>query len=385
MDRHPDVIVIGAGIIGSSIALRLAQAGLRVAVFDPGQPGAEASSAAAGMLAPQGERAGPEAFAKLCWTSHSLYPDFVAEIEALSGQPVGYRRNGSLLVALNEDEAREMDEIEAAQARDAAKAPPGLGRAPLERMPAKSVARWIPGLTDAILGGLFLPADHWVDNRRLTAAVIEAARRLGVQFHRKNVVRLVLSEGRVQKILADPDPFSAGEFILAAGCWSGAIAASLGLEVPTVPCRGQMVEFELGPDSPELENVVRAGHHYVVPRGGRRVIAGTTAEYAGFEKTVTASGLLSVVQAALRLAPHLEDTRFVRAWAGLRPDTRDHLPVLGPSGLSGLTLATGHFRNGILLAPVTARLIADSVLKGAREDLLAAFGVERFTSEAAVH
>lgn len=377
MDRHPDVIVIGAGIIGSSIAFRLAQGGLRVTVLDRSQPGAEASSAAAGMLAPQGEKTGPEAFAELCWTSHALYPEFVAEAEMLSGQVTGYRRDGTLLVAFTEEQERELVESTPSLAR-AQSQTPGVRTAPVEPMTAHTAVRLVPGLSDTTRAALFLPADHWVDNERLTAAVVESARRLGVAFVQKDVTRLIEVDGRIRGILAEEERYSAGEFILAAGCWSGDLASSVGLEVPTKPCRGQMIEYELGPDSPELTHVVRAGHHYLVPRAGRKVVAGTTAEYAGFQKIVTAGGLHDVTEQVLRLVPALKDARFVRCWAGLRPDTRDHLPVLGPSGISGLTLATGHFRNGILLAPVTARLIAESVLTGSPNDSLAAFAVDRF-------
>ena len=380
MSQRADVIVIGGGLIGSSIALRLAQAGLRVSVIDRGEPGSEASSAAAGMIAPQGEKVESEAFTNLCWASHGLYPEFVSEIESLSGKQVGYRGDGSLLVAFDKDQAKDLDRIRsgaslglpieaAAQARS-------------ERLSASGIARHLRGMADDVLGGLFLPADHWVDNERLTAAVIESARRLNVTFVANTAIdRLAIGDGRVQSILAGSERFSAGEFILAAGAWSGTLARSVGLEIPTVPCRGQMMEFELGA---ELPIVVRAGHHYLVPRAGRRAIVGTTSEYAGFEKAVTAAGLDSILEGTLRLAPFLAEARFVRAWAGLRPDTADHLPVLGPSGIAGLSVATGHFRNGILLAPVTARLIADLIVTGAALESLRPFRVDRFARAAAV-
>jgi glycine oxidase len=369
--RAPDVIVIGAGIIGSSIALRLAQAGLRVAVFDRGEPGGEASSAAAGMIAPQGERLEPEAFSDLCWRSHDLYPQFVAEIEELSRIEVGYRRDGSLLVALDEAQARELDEIAGVQAQRGFE---------VERLTLEAARERVPGLADGVRRALFLPGDHWVDNERLTAAVIEAARRLGVAFHAGTAVTsFAVRNHRVESMAAAGESYSAVEFVLAAGCWSGTLAASAGIELPTAPCRGQMLEFEGG----ELPMVVRAGHHYAVPRPDHRVLVGTTAEYTGFEKSVTAGGLASVLDGVLRMMPFLGQCRFRRAWAGLRPDTTDHLPILGrPALLDNLTLATGHFRNGILLAPVTARLIADLVLTHAAPPALEPFRAERFAFEA---
>jgi glycine oxidase len=368
--RQPDVIVIGAGIIGSSIALRLAQAGLRVSVLDRGEPGGEASSAAAGMIAPQGEKLEPEAFSDLCWNSHSLYPQFAAEIEELSGTPVGYRQDGSLLVARDEEEARELEGIAGA---------PAHGGFETERLTSEAARERVPGLARGIERALSLPGDHWVDNERLTAAVIDAAGCLGVSFHAQTEVgSFEVRHHRVESVEAAGRTFSAGEFVLAAGCWSGALAASAGIELPTEPCRGQMLEFE----DAELPMVVRAGHHYAVPRPGNRVLVGTTAEYTGFEKSITAGGFASVLEGVLRILPSLKQCRFRRAWAGLRPDTADHLPILGRSALDNLTFATGHFRNGILLAPVTARLIADLVLTRSAPAALAPFRADRFAFEA---
>ena len=370
-NSSPDVIVIGGGIIGSSIGLRLAQAGARVSIFDRGEPGREASSAAAGMIAPLAEGAKPEAFAELCRASHRLYPDFVAEMEDLSGISAGYHRAGSLLVALDDAQEQELDETEAETRR--------RGFA-VERVDGHGVRRRVPGLGEGIRRGLVLPRDHWVDNERLTEAVLEAARRLGVTIHaHATVCGLNARNHRIESVKTDTAAFSAAEFVLAAGCWSGVVAASAGLEVTTVPCRGQIVELEAPSDLPM---VVRAGHYYLVPRARRRILVGTTAEYVGFEKAVTAEGLASILSAALRLAPFLCKLRFRRAWAGLRPDTADHLPILGRGALENLTLATGHFRNGILLAPVTARLIADLVARGTIPPELEAFRPERFPLEA---
>jgi glycine oxidase len=383
--RNPDVVVIGGGIVGSSIALRLAEAGLSVSVYDRGEPGAEASSAAAGMIAPQSEKAELEAFSVLSWESHSLYPRFVSEIEDMSGRHVGYRRDGTLLVALDEDQAGELEQIRRDEAcerhRPSAHTPADTGFR-IERLTVADLGRHVAGLGDPVLDAQFLPADHWVDNERLTAAAIEAARRRGVVFHAGKAVRsLAAPNGRLESIEAGGERVCAGEFVLAAGCWSGVLAASIGLDIPTVPCRGQMLEFEL--TSP-LPMVVRAGHHYLVPRASGRVLVGTTAEYVGFQKSVTADGMASILQGALRLAPFLGEARFCRAWAGLRPDTADHLPVLGRSGVQGLTLATGHFRNGILLAPITAKFIAEMVVANSSSPAMEAFRASRFSVEAKV-
>jgi glycine oxidase len=372
--RTADVIVIGGGLIGSSIALRLAQAKLRVLVFDRGEPGAEASSAAAGMIAPQGETPAPDAFFALCAASHALYPDFVSEIEELSGQEVGFRREGSLLVAVEEKQVAELEKLFWTQTRA------GL---PLERLTPAGLQHKMPGLSSEIRLALGISEDYWVDNEKLTRAVIEAAQRLGVRFYAHCPVKEVnVRENRVEAIHANSGHaggettfFSAGCFVLAAGCWSEGLAAQVGLALPMQPCRGQMMEFE----SPhELPYVVRAGIHYLVPRSARRVVVGTTAEYAGFEKAVTAEGLQSILNGAMRFAPFLKDCSFLRAWAGLRPDTSDHLPVLGYSKLQNLILATGHFRHGILLAPVTAQQISELVLACSTSLSLEAYRPTRF-------
>ena len=372
--RTADVIVIGGGLIGSSIALRLAQAKLQVLVFDRGEPGAEASSAAAGMIAPQSEAAEPDAFFALCAASHALFPDFVAEIEELSGQEVDFRREGSLLVAVEEKQVSELEKLFWTQTRA------GL---PLERLTPASLQHKMPGLSSDIRLALGVSEDHWVDNEKLARAVIDGAHRLGVQFHARCAVdRLSVCENRVEAIHAssghaggEATLFSAGCFVLAAGCWSAGLAAQVGLPLSMQPCRGQLMEFE----SPrEVPYVVRAGVHYLVPRSARRVVVGTTVEYAGFEKTVTAEGMQSILNGAMRFAPFLKDCAFRRAWAGLRPDTADHLPILGYGTLHNLVLATGHFRHGILLAPITAQQISELVLTHSTSLPLEAYRPTRF-------
>jgi glycine oxidase len=369
-----DVIVIGGGLIGSSIALRLAQAKLRVLVFDRGDPGAEASSAAAGMIAPQAESAEPDAFFAMCAASHALFRDFVAEIEELSGQEVDFRRDGSLLVAVEEKQVAELEKLYWNQTHA------GL---PLERLTPTALELKMPGLSSEVRMALGVSEDYWLDSEKFARAVIEAAQRLGVRFYAHCAVEeLSVHEKHVEAIRAgsghaggEATPFSAGCFVLAAGCWSGGLAAQIGLPLTLQPCRGQMMEFE----SPrEIRHVVRAGTHYLVPRSGRRVLIGTTVEYAGFEKTVTAEGLQSILNGAMRFAPFLKDSVFRRAWAGLRPDTADHLPVLGYGKLDNLILATGHFRHGILLAPITAQLISELALTRSTSLSLEAYRPTRF-------
>lgn len=370
-----DAIVIGGGIIGCSIALRLAQARLSVVVIERGEPGAEASSAAAGMLAPQGETVELSPFLELCLASRDLYPSFVAEVEELSGERVGYRRDGTLLVAVDEVECRKLDEIYRAQSRH------GLA---LERLRADAVRERVPGLSDAIPCGLFVPGDHWVDSERLSRAVAEACRRRGVRFRTgSEVKKLGVRGARVESIEvhpsgaagAEPTTLSAGQFVLAAGCWSGELARTAGVRIDIEPCRGQVIEFDCSADLPLT---VRLGDHYLVPRQSGRVLAGTTQEYVGYDKAVTGEGLRSILEGTARLAPLVKDCRFRRSWAGLRPDTADHLPVLGYGELNNLMLATGHFRNGILLAPLTAQLISELFLTRSTSRSIEAYHPGRF-------
>jgi glycine oxidase len=368
-----DVVVIGGGVIGCAIALRLAQQQVKVIVADRGRPGSEASSAAAGMISPQGEMVEFGPFFELSTASRDLYPRFVEEIESLSGESVGYRREGTLIVAPDEAAAGGLEEVYRRQKEQ------GL---PLDRLRREAALERVPGLSPAIAGGLFLPRDHRVDNERLTPALACAAERLGATFLAHTAVtRLNVASGRLESVetragsASAASTLSADRFVLAAGCWSRELMAPLGIDLPIEPCRGQMIEF----DSPsELPLVVRAGHHYLVPRAPRRILAGTTAEYAGYQKEVTGEGLRSILEGVMRFAPLVKHLRFRRAWAGLRPDTADHLPILGYGEIENLIFATGHFRNGILMAPVTAELISELLLTGSTSRSIEAYRPTRF-------
>lgn len=369
--RTADVLIIGGGIIGGSIAWRLAQAGMKVTLLDRSGHGMEASSAAAGMLAPLGEMIAHQTFAELCVASRSLYPRFAAEIEEASGHNAGYRHDGALLVALDEKVEEELKEVHRAQSAQ------GFTLHPLT---AAEVHARAEGLSPDVRSGLFIPDDHWVDNERLMRALLIACQRAGVRLEAGCAVHKFTTKGdHIERVAAGNDAsFTARTYVLAAGSWSGEIAEGMGINLPVTPCCGQMMEFEA---RRELPFVVRTGIHYLVPRPERRILVGTTAEYTGFEKAVTAQGLLSILQGAARLAPLIRDCRFLRAWAGLRPDTADHLPILGYGGIENLVFATGHFRNGILLAPVTAEVIADLILKGTTSRPLEAYRPTRFTPE----
>lgn len=370
--KHRDVVVIGGGLIGCSIAMRLAQAGLRVSVVERGMPGAEASSAAAGMLSPQSEALEPGPFFDLCMASRRMYPRFAREVEALSGFRVDYRRDGTLLVATCEPERCELQGIYRAQK--------SMGL-PISKFAGKTLHSRVAGLSSRINHGLFIPGDHSVDNEKLSAAAALACSRLGVEMRAgTTATEIILKKNRVTGLrLTDgggrSGAISGGHFVLAAGCWSAALVKPLGIRLPMRPCHGQMMEFK-APRA--LPLVVRAGHAYLVPRSDRRIVVGTTSEYVGFEKGVTSRGLRSLLEGALKIFPQFGQYKFLRAWSGLRPDTADHLPILGRGEISDLIFATGHFRNGILLAPITARLISELILDGVPSRPLEAFRPGRF-------
>ncbi|MDE3181023.1 MAG: glycine oxidase ThiO [Acidobacteriota bacterium] len=371
LNRSTDAIVMGGGLIGCSIALRLAQAGRSVAIFERSEPGCEASSAGAGMIAPQGETTEPDDFYYLCAASRDLYAAFAAEVEELSGESVFFCREGTLFAALDDKQEEELDRIFTAQSKA------GL---PVTRLSAADALRRAPQLNRDVRGALDMPGDYRVDNERLAFALAQACRRTGVVFHsHTTVTRLTSRNGRVEAIEAHnesgPASYSAGTFVLAAGAWSAELASTLGISIPMTPCRGQLIEFTGAED---FCVTLRAGHCYLVPRSAGRLVVGSIMEYVGFEKAVTGGGLNAIIEAAVRLAPRTRGLIFRRAWSGFRPDTADHLPVLGRSQLPNLVIATGHFRNGILLTPITAKLISELILHGSPSIPLDAYSPLRF-------
>jgi glycine oxidase len=347
----PEVRVIGGGVMGCGIALRLAQAGARVTVLERSIPGAEASSAAGGILAPQKESEGPGPFLELCLRSRALYPDFARELEALSGVGVGYLPCGVLSVAFREADAAALASAVAWQR--------GLGLA-AELLSGEEARALEPALAPSALAAAHFPDDHQVDNRLLVRALTMAAARVGVQF-RSGLVRGVLEEGgRAVGVDVDGERLGGDAVVVAAGSWSGLVqGARLGPRAVR-PARGQMVQLQTR--LPPSRRILFSPEGYLIPRADGRVIAGSTMEFVGYDKQVTAEGLARILAMALQLCPALGAAPVTESWAGFRPYTEDRLPILGEGPLPGLFLATGHFRNGILLAPVTAELVSRLVL-----------------------
>jgi glycine oxidase len=346
-----DVIIVGGGIMGCGIALRLRQAGARVTVLERSIPGAEASSAAAGILAPQMESEGPGPFLELCLRSRELYPAFASELRELTGVDVAYRPCGVLKVAFDEADLHHLDATVGWQRAM------GLRAELLDGAGARALE---PRLSPKALGAAHFPDDHQVDNRLLVRALSMAAARVGAEF-RSGYVRGVVHEGgRAVGVDLDGEVLRADAVVLAAGSWS-ALVQGAGVEPKAVrPARGQMVQFQTR--LPLLDRILTSEKGYLVPRADGRIIAGSTMELVGFDKQVTAEGLARILDMALELCPELGSAPVTDMWAGFRPWTEDRNPYLGEGPVPGLFLATGHFRNGILLAPITAKLVTQAVL-----------------------
>jgi glycine oxidase len=361
-----DVVVIGAGVQGSSVALRLAQAGRSVVVLERAVPGAEASSAAGGILSPGVEAVEPGPFYALCRASLARYPAFVADVERLSGMAVGLRSLGTLEVALDDDHAK----VLAARAEKILRH--GL---PVEVLDDAAARALEPALSPETRGALLFADEGSVDPRLLARATYVAASRAGASFVTGQVRRILVEAGRAVGVEHESGRIEAGTVVLAAGSWSLQVEGH-GLPPGSVrPVRGQIALLDTRP--PLLSRVIFSGHGYVVPRADGRVLCGSTMEEVGFEKAVTAGGLRHVLDVALGIAPALERAPVVETWSNFRPASPDGEPILGAGTVPGLFYATGHTRNGILLAPVTADAVSAAVLGEAPPVDLAPFSPAR--------
>jgi glycine oxidase len=364
-----DVVVVGGGIMGCAVALRLRGRGLGVTVIERGIPGAEASSAAAGILGPQMEADGPGPLLDLGLQSRDLYPALAAELRDSTGIDVGYVRSGVLAVALDEAGAAEL------HARHAWQTARGLR---VEALAPELLRADEPQLTPDLRAALRFADDAQVNARDLARAFSQAAAVAGARFVQGRYVRRVVQAGGAAVgVELDGEILPAGAVVVAAGSWSGLVEGA-GVPAQVVrPARGQMVSIETRP--PLFRHVITVhGRGYLVPRRDGSVLAGSTLEMAGFRKEVTVGGLAQILTLARTLVPALADAPVTGTWSNFRPYTEDHLPVLGRTPVRNLVLATGHFRNGILLAPVTAQAIAELVATGGSRVDLAPFSIARF-------
>jgi glycine oxidase len=348
-----DAVVVGGGAIGLCCAWRAARRGARVVVLDRAQPPSGATRVAAGMLAPVGELAfGEPELLRMTVAAAELYPGFIAELEAASGIDTGYVRRGALHVALDRDEAAELRRIHDLQRSL------GLGA---EWLPPRRCRELEPGLTPSFNGGVHAPNEAAVDPRRLTAALLAALAAEGVEVRGDAEVSEALRGKRIVGVrTAAGEELRARTVVAATGAWLGA-APWLPKEArPAVrPVKGQIVELRSPDGLAPCERIVASERVYLVPRDDGRLVAGATVEERGFDSTVTAGGVHEVLREAYRLLPDVAEMELVEAMAGLRPGTPDNLPIVGPGEIEGLVLAGGHYRNGILLAPLTGESVAD--------------------------
>ncbi|HEV2762467.1 MAG TPA: FAD-dependent oxidoreductase [Pyrinomonadaceae bacterium] len=409
-----DAVIVGGGVVGLASAHELSRRGASVVVVERGRAGAEASWAAGGMLAPQAEADRADDFFRFQRAARDFYPVFAEELLVETGVDIELDRTGTLYCAFTDEDAEELERRFAWQTRA------GL---PVERLSAAEARALEPRLSERLRFALRFPLDWQVENRRLVGALlasIKDERRSGVRLLTETrALGVRVERGRAVGVETSRGFVSAGAaVVVAAGAWSSQLAvgessATLGDANPhtpsdetsratstgarttrtdarepsddadarphVFPVRGQMLCFEHDAGEPFVRHVVYTRRGYVVPRRGGRLLAGSTTEHAGFEKIVTGGGVRQVLSHALEIAPALADSHLAEMWAGLRPATRDERPVIGESGEArGLFYATGHYRNGILLSPLTAALLADAITTGARPPLLEPFSPERF-------
>jgi glycine oxidase len=344
--REHDLVVVGAGIVGLACAWRATQAGVSVLVLERGEPGAQASAVAAGMLAPVTEAAfGEEELLRLGVAGRAEWPAFAAELSERSGVDLEYRESGALVVAVDRDDAEELrrlNELQRSLGLDA------------RWLTGRECRRLEPGLSPRVAGGVLAPQDGSVDPRAVVRALVAVLEHEGVEVRCDMEVTAVgESGGRVTGLETSRGPVTAGRVLVAGGAWSGALHAS----GPAIrPVKGQIVRLR---GAPLAERVVRTPRCYVVCRPSGEIVIGATSEERGFDTTVTAGAVHRLIEAAWEVLPDVEERELVEASAGLRPATPDNRPAIGAAGPEGLLWATGHHRSGVLLAPLTATAVVE--------------------------
>ncbi|MFD7298825.1 glycine oxidase ThiO [Streptomyces sp. NPDC059897] len=371
-----DVLVVGGGIIGLVTSWRAAQRGLSVAVADP-EPGGGAAQVAAGMLAAVTElHHGEQTLLGLNLESARRYPGFAAELSEATGQDLGYRACGTLAVALDSDDRAHLRELHALQTKS------GLES---EWLSGRDCRRLEPMLAPGVRGGLRVDGDHQIDPRRLAGALVTACERSGVTFHRSWAERLRVVRDRASgAVLADGTELAADQVVLAAGSRAGQLAGVPDAVLPPVrPVKGQVLRLTVPKRyapflSRTVRAVVRGGSIYLVPRVNGELVVGATSEELGWDTTVTAGGVYELLRDAHELVPGITELPLTETRAGLRPGSPDNAPLLGPTALPGLLLATGHYRNGVLLTPVTGDAMAHALTTGELPEEARPFTPKRF-------
>jgi glycine oxidase len=363
-----DIVIIGGGVIGLTVARALAIRGVRdICLLERGNLGTEASFAAAGMLAPQAEADTHDEFFNLLCQSRDLYPDFARALREETGVDIELDLTGTLYLAFTEDDQRQIDKRYEWQAHA------GLS---VEKLTQTEVQMLEPCVAPNVRGALRFPLDIQVENRRLLSALANSVNQFGVHIvSRINVESVKTERNRVNGVETSAGFVACSTVVVAAGAWTSFTNLPLKIE----PVRGQMVCLTAKPQV--TRHVIYSPRGYIVPRQDGRLLAGSTSEAAGFSKEVTAGGITTILKNALEIAPSVSTLPLADSWAGLRPRAADGLPVLGPCGeIDGLFYATGHYRNGILLAPITGELITEAIVRGVVPTALAPFSPDRFAA-----
>ncbi|MEW2360054.1 glycine oxidase ThiO [Spirillospora sp. NPDC029432] len=372
-----DIAIIGAGVVGLATAWRTAARGAAVTLVDPA-PASGASAVAAGMLTPVSELTyGEEPLLRLGLASRDRYGAFVAELEELTGLGTGYRTDGIIEVAFDSDDLRHLDDLRRFQE--------SLG-IPTEALNGRECRRLEPMLAPGVRGGLLAPEDGSIDPRRLAPALLAAAEKHGVRLVRRKAAALIVENDAAAGVrLDDGSEVRADKVLLAAGPWSGDLEGLPPGTVPPVrPVKGQVIRLRTR--VPFLRRatrgLVKGSSVYLVPRADGEIVLGATQEEMGFDTRVTAGGLWELLRDARELLPGLTELEFAEVSAGLRPGSPDNAPVMGPTALPGLVLGTGHFRNGILLTPVSGDILAEVLLDGTVPEVGRPFTPDRLTETA---
>jgi len=366
-----ELLIIGGGVIGLSIARELHKRGAkRITIVEKGVCGEESSWAAAGMLGPQAEADEGGLFFDMTLTSRDLYPDFAAELEAEIGIDIGLDRSGTLYLAFSDDDVR------ALRARYEWQKGAGL---PVELLTADEARRAEPFASPSVREALFFPGDWQVDNRKLLAALRRYSEINDIQIIENTPVERLLVEGnQVVGVEVENGEIRGEQTVLATGAWTSLIKVGVAdMPFKVEPVRGQIIAFHTAKQF--FKHVVYTRRGYIVPRADGRILAGSTTEFVGFEKATTDVAASSLREIASEIAPSIASLAIGDHWSGLRPFAADGLPVLGTiAGIDGLTIATAHYRNGVLLAPLTAQIVADRLISGVDHAAFTAFGLDRF-------
>ena len=374
---HKKIIIIGGGVIGLGIGWQLAKAGASVRIYERSEAGRAASWAAAGMLAPLAEAHTEEsALLKLGCESLARYPQWVSELEADAEMSIGYRMEGTLIIGLEPDDTHQLRHLYTAQQN--------LGL-DVEWLSGRAAREIEPVLSPRITAAIHCATDYQVDNRQMVTALQRAYQACGGVLHENSTTERIVIENGMATGVQTQDGFQAADMlVLAAGCWSAQVEGLPETIVPPVrPVKGQMLalQMEEGIEINSVIRTIRARYPtsvYLVPRDDGRLIVGATSEEMGFDTRLTVGGVFELLRGAWEAVPGIYELPILETWAGLRPGSRDNAPILGETPVENLIYATGHYRNGILLTPITAYEITKLVLTGETSEIIAGFRLDRF-------